>query len=240
MNNVKEVKGQKATEVNTLKVVEVKTRLSKEVAQNAVTKVHAKQVKNETIELLSENIGKSIEELKEVFYTETEHKTKFNSDFSKAENDYKGIFTLFNTLAKGKSSNSVNDAFYTHKLDKKYKFGKDYNGLFMLAYIDTIDLIGQVRNPQKFTTSQFKRAFKAFNTNCTSFEAFDKALTRSNEINTLIGNYKDGVLSAKEFFEGLEAINKRSFDEKEALKIASFVYNAQAKKDAKEEANKKK
>lgn len=234
------VQGQKATEINTLKVVEVQTRLSKEVAQNAVTKVHAKQVKDETIELLAENIGKSIEELKDEFYKEVEHKTDFNRDFAKNESEYKGIFTLFNVLAKGKSQNALNSAFYAHKLDVKYKFGKDYNGLFMLAFINTLDLIGQVRTPQKFTTSQFKRAFKAFNTECTSFEAFEKALIRSNEINTLIGSYKEGTISAKCFFEGLEAINKRSFDEKEALKIASYIYSVQAKKDAKEEASKKK
>lgn len=238
MENLKEVNQVK--EVNGLKVIEVQTRLSEEITQNVVTNEYKKQVKKETIELLAESIGKSIDELKETFFKETEHKTDFNRDFSKGENEYKGIFTLFNTLAKGKSNNAVNSAFYMHKLDKKYKFGKDYNGLLMLAYINTIDLIGQVKNPQKFTISQFKRAFKEFNTNCTSFEAFEKALTRSKEINSLIGSYKDGTISAKSFFEGLRVINKRGYNEKESLKIASFVYSEQVKKEAKEEASNKK
>lgn len=239
MESLKSLKEQKATETNNLKTVEVQTRLSEEITQNVVTKEFEKQVKKETIELLADNIGKSIEELKETFFKETEHKTDFNKDFAKNEEKYKGIFTLFNTLAKGKSNNAINNAFYMHKLDKKYKFGKDYNGLFMLAFIDTLDLISQVRNPQKFTTSQFKRAFKAFNVDCTSFETFEKALTRSNEINTLIGSYKDSVLSAKQFFEGLKAINKRGFNEKESLKIASYVYSVQSKEEAKEEAKQK-
>lgn len=239
MNIQEKVQGTKAVET-TLKTIEVQTRLSEEIAQNAVTRAQEKQVKEETIEIIADNIGKSIEELSEDFYIQVEHKTEFNKDFAKNESEYKGIFTLFNILSKGKSSNSINGAFYTHKLNKKYKFGKDYNGLFMLAYVNTLDLIGQVRTPQKFTTSQFKKAFKTFNANCTSFEAFEKALIRSNEINTLIGDYKDSVLSAKGFFEGLEVINKRSFDEKESLKIASYIYSVQAKKDAKEEASKKK
>lgn len=230
----------KVTELNGLKSVLVQTRLSEEIAQNVVTKEFEKQIKVETIELLAENLSKSLEELNDTFFNESVYKTDFNKDFAKNESEYKGIFTLFNTLAKGKSNNSVNSAFYVHSLDKKYKFGKDYNGLFMLAFIDTLDLIGQVRNPQKFTTSQFKRAFKEFNTNCTSFKAFDKAMNRANEINELIASYKEGAISAKEFFEGLKSVNGRGFNEKEALKIASYIYSEQAKAEARAEAEAKK
>lgn len=235
---VKEVKN--VQKVNELNVIEVKTRLDQETAQKAVTNEQKKQLKTETVESMVKDFKKSIEPLKDRKFGIKELKTKFNKDFNKNESEYKGIFALFNALAKGKSNNAVNDRFYKNNLDKKFKFGKEYSGILLLGCMKSSDLMSQLNNPQKFSTSQAKHAFKVFNTYVTSFERFEEVLKRASVINELIKAYKGGekfegkqltefqfieALNGLQYYENLKDGLTNGLSEAAKKKVCSRVYS---------------